>query len=71
MSVTVAPLVVRYYSPIDIVRGNGLFFIQKGREANAGILYEVSDQEGNEKCQERNHEERKASNSRYMPSVRD
>ena len=42
-----------------------------GGEPNASILYEMSYQEGNERSQKHNHEERETSDTRRLPLMRD
>ena len=54
---------------VDIPLVNSLFSIQKGRNPNASILYEMPNQEGNEGCSSNNYEERKTSDSGNMPGM--
>jgi len=42
---------------------------QKGGRTNASVLYEVPDQERNERPQEHYHEEWQAGNPRNMPNL--
>jgi len=56
---------------IDNVKGMSYSSSLEGGGRNASILYEVPDQEGNERCQEHHHEEWEASDPGCVSQLRD
>jgi hypothetical protein len=54
---------------IDTVAINSLLSVPKRGGSNASILYEMSQDEGDEEYQGDNHEESQASNPRSVPCV--